>query len=67
MESPTNATSSPLTTYLTAAGFTTESAIAAVTTGDLKRLRHTGVISIRLRPPGAQDDGDGLAGVPARI
>jgi hypothetical protein len=32
-------------------GFEPESAVEAVITGDLRRLRHTGLISAQLRPP----------------
>lgn len=36
---------------LTDAGYTPESAIAAVTSGDMKQLQHTGVFSVQLQPP----------------
>lgn len=35
-------------------GFTPESAVKAVTTGDLRNLEHTGLVSVQLLPPGAQ-------------
>lgn len=37
------------------AGFTPESAVAAVDTGDLSRLDHTGMFSVQLQPPGEID------------
>ncbi|HUB99106.1 MAG TPA: phage portal protein [Solirubrobacterales bacterium] len=36
------------------AGFTPESAVAAVESGDLSRLVHTGLFSVQLQPPGTQ-------------
>lgn len=35
-------------------GFTPESAIAAVTTGNLSNLKHTGLVSVQLHTPGAE-------------
>jgi 8-oxo-dGTP pyrophosphatase MutT (NUDIX family)/phage portal protein BeeE len=44
---------------LITAGFEPNSAVAAVMADDLSRLRHTGLTSVQLMPPGAQDaDGD---------
>jgi hypothetical protein len=37
-------------------GFTAESAIAAVTTGDFDALEHTGLLSVQLQEPGALDE-----------
>lgn len=39
---------------LTEAGYEPSSVVAAVTTGDLTKLRHTGVFSVQLQAPGAQ-------------
>lgn len=39
-------------TTLVKEGFTWESAIDAVTTGDMTRLQHTGMVSVQLQPPG---------------
>lgn len=36
------------------AGFTPESAVAAVESGDLSRLVHTGLFSVQLQPPGTK-------------
>lgn len=36
----------------TDAGFTAESAVAAVTSGDLTLLKHSGLFSVQLQPPG---------------
>jgi len=44
---------------LVAAGFDTASVIDAVTSGDLKRLQHTGLLSVQLQPPGTQMNGSG--------
>lgn len=38
---------------LVEAGFTAESAVSAVTTGDLSALQHTGLLSVQLQEPGA--------------
>jgi len=40
---------------LVEAGFTPESAIAAVTSGDFRRLEHTGLFSVQLQAPGASE------------
>lgn len=40
---------------LIAAGYTPESATAAVISGDFSILRHTGLVSVQLQPPGGQD------------
>jgi intein/homing endonuclease len=39
------------------AGFTPESAVAAVESGDLNRLVHTGLFSVQLQPPGSANPG----------
>jgi phage portal protein BeeE len=36
------------------AGYEPDSVVAAVTSGDLSRLKHTGLFSIQLQPPGTQ-------------
>lgn len=36
------------------AGFEPDSVVAAINAGDLKRLRHTGLFSVQLQPPGTQ-------------
>lgn len=46
---------------LIASGFTPESAVVAVQTGDYGQLEHTGMVSVQLQAPGT-DDGD--VGVP---
>ena len=38
---------------LVEAGFDPDTAIAAITTGDFKLLKHTGLASVQLQPPGA--------------
>lgn len=43
-------------TILVREGFTAESAIAAVIGGDMNLLKHTGLVSVQLQPPGALDD-----------
>jgi phage portal protein BeeE len=48
----------------TDAGFTPESAVAAVDTGDVSRLDHTGLFSVQLQPPGSTTAADS-ARVPA--
>jgi len=42
-------------------GYTPESVVDAVTAGDLKRLKHSGLVSVQLQPPGvaAAEDDDG--------
>lgn len=44
-----------ISAYITA-GFTPESAVEAVDTGDTSRLEHTGLVSVQLQPPGASSD-----------
>ncbi|HEY6731890.1 MAG TPA: phage portal protein [Solirubrobacterales bacterium] len=46
------------------AGFTPKSAVAAVESGDLSRLVHTGLFSVQLQPPGTSMPG-ATGGVPA--
>jgi hypothetical protein len=46
------------------AGFTPESAVAAVQSGDLNQLVHTGLFSVQLQPPGTSMPGP-TGGVPA--
>jgi phage portal protein BeeE len=41
------------------AGFTPESAVAAVDAGDMRLLKHTGLFSVQLQPPGTQMNGKG--------
>jgi len=41
---------------LVEAGFDTSSVIDAVTSGDMKRLVHTGLVSVQLQPPGTMAD-----------
>lgn len=43
---------------LTEAGYEPASVVAAVTTNDLTKLRHTGVFSVQLQAPGAQQTAD---------
>jgi len=43
---------------LTEAGYEPASVVAAVTTNDLTKLRHTGVFSVQLQAPGAQASAD---------
>lgn len=43
-------------TILVREGFTAESAIAAVIGGDMTLLKHTGLVSVQLQPPGALKD-----------
>lgn len=55
---------------LTDAGFTPESVIEAVTTGDFNRLTHTGLYSVQLQPPGtlkAPVPAEPVAQIPATI
>ncbi len=40
-------------------GFTPESSVAAVNTGDLTLLQHTGLVSVQLLPPGQTPPGSG--------
>ena len=50
---------SAINTLITA-GFTPDSAVAAIEADDLSLLKHTGLTSVQLLPPGSQDsDGDG--------
>ncbi len=49
------------TRQLTDAGFTPESVVAAVSSGDLKLLQHTGLFSVQLQPPGAILNGSAAA------
>lgn len=50
---------STIASYITA-GFEPDSAVAAVDADDRKLLKHSGLVSVQLLPPGAQDtDGDG--------
>jgi hypothetical protein len=41
------------------AGFTPESVIDAITAGDLKRLTHSGLMSVQLLPPGTTAEKEG--------
>jgi phage portal protein BeeE len=51
---------------LVSAGFDTATVIDAVTSGDLKRLVHTGLLSVQLQEPGVEQNGTGNpANVPA--
>lgn len=48
-------------------GFEPASAIDAVTSGDLRRLKHSGMLSVQLQPPGTVlGKGNGQAPVPVR-
>jgi phage portal protein BeeE len=40
---------------LAEAGFSTDSVVDAITSGDLKRLKHTGLLSVQLQEPGSQN------------
>jgi hypothetical protein len=46
---------------LTEAGYEPESVVAAVTTADLTKLRHTGVFSVQLQAPGQNGNADAPA------
>jgi HK97 family phage portal protein len=51
---------------LTEAGYTAESVVDAVTANDLKRLKHSGMTSVQLLPPGTQkSNGNGAQTQPA--
>jgi hypothetical protein len=43
------------------AGFTPVSVVDAVTSGDLTRLEHSGLVSVQLLPPGSDPNGNGNA------
>lgn len=51
------------------AGFTSDSVVAAVTAGDLRRLEHSGLFSVQLQPAGSQNvlpqNGNGQPALPA--
>lgn len=49
---------------LVTAGFEEETVVDAVTSGDLRRLRHSGLFSVQLQPAGA--NGNGASPVPAQ-
>jgi phage portal protein BeeE len=49
------------------AGFTSESAVAAVESGDLNRLVHTGLFSVQLQPPGTWKGGPNAPELPAPL
>jgi Phage portal protein len=49
-----------INTFITA-GFDPDSAVDAVTSGDLSRLKHTGLTSVQLHPPGSNGNGDAAA------
>jgi phage portal protein BeeE len=49
---------------LISAGYEPESVIRAVVSGDLTLLKHTGLYSVQLRPPGADDPAQGQNGGP---
>lgn len=44
---------------LVEAGYTPDSAVAAVNAGDLKLLTHSGLLSVQMQPPGASQNGNG--------
>jgi hypothetical protein len=46
------------------AGFTADSAVTAVETGDFTSLEHSGLFSVQLQPPGANDTTTGTAPAP---
>lgn len=50
-----NTQSSAINTYVTA-GFTPESAVDAVNSGDVARLKHTGKVSVQLQDPNAKPE-----------
>jgi len=51
---------------LTEAGFTPESVVKAIVSGDLQQLTHTGTFSVQLQPPGTQNNGsNGNGNLPA--
>lgn len=50
---------------LAEAGFDTGSVVDAVTSGDLKRLQHTGLLSVQLQEPGQSMNGNGKVELPA--
>jgi hypothetical protein len=41
------------------AGYTPDSAVDAVVTGDITRLEHTGLTSVQLLPPGEEEPDTG--------
>ena len=45
-------------------GFTADSAVAAVNGQDVKLLRHTGLVSVQLQPPGTTAPADGQPALP---
>lgn len=49
------------------AGFTPESVIDAVTSGDFARLEHTGLFSVQLQEPGAEKSMNGSGQLPAGL
>ena len=53
----TNTRASTVNTYITA-GFTPESAVAAIKSGDESMLVHSGLVSVQLQEPGAAAPGD---------
>jgi len=45
-------------------GFTADSAVAAVNGQDVKLLKHTGLVSVQLQPPGTTAPADGQPALP---
>jgi phage portal protein BeeE len=50
---------------LTEAGFDPDSSVEAVDTGDLKRLKHTGLLSVQMQKPGDTANGNGAVPIGA--
>ncbi len=53
-----NATRASAIRQLTDAGFTWESSVDAIVSGDFARLKHSGLFSVQLQPAGGQQGGD---------
>jgi hypothetical protein len=52
---------------LVEAGFTPEAVVDAVVSGDLTRLKHTGLLSVQMQKPGEAPSSNGSAPEPAQI
>jgi hypothetical protein len=52
---------------LTDGGYDPESVISAVTSGDLTRLTHTGLLPVQLRPPGKEEPAPEPGAIPAQL
>lgn len=55
----TQATNAQAIGVLTDKGYDPGSVVDAITAGDLKRLKHTGLVSVQLLPPGTGGSGEG--------